>query len=725
MEDLLKALVQATAVQQEANRRAAENKKAGKTLENRKVLINLSKATKGEKTTVAEASSVKPVCVIKSEAEAADVHPSEQVKAMKNRLTWGVREDNSEGAELNREKQGTPVEYNNAVHCLVAEATQKCQPAVGQFGREKQDSEVVTKQSHDKKGNVVASDLIQERATVTEPCCDDKMGTSAAKPDQGESYKVGDIGVAEQNISERPGIATKTLNDCPGAVELDLLAKTTATRPGRTDYLEQLPDSGNTVMGLKAGLGMPDRLFDTGAVLTQREAMTASLDTPKGAGRPPDSPEEIIADIGRWPLKAEQAEGNPKEESCTIVLRIAPTFLRFGSFEIFKETDELTGRGGPSVNRNDVCIQMIDYVISTFYPDIQNTHAEHKIERNAAFFREITRRTARLVAEWQCVGFCHGVLNTDNMSIVGITIDYGPYGFMDRYDPDHICNGSDNIGRYAYNKQPEICKWNLGKLAESLVPEFPVEISQSIIDEEYDSEFQRWYMQKMRKKLGLIQAELEEDSSLISDLLETMNKMGANFTNTFRVLSKYAGNSVSAEDFLDILTEQYASLDELKVVFKPKMDPRQLSVMLMLAQSNPQLFALIGAKANICKELDRIERYNKLQESSEDQLLSNDRALWEEWLHKYSTRLSKDQATTGDNDTFVAERVKIMDSNNPAFVLRNYIAQNSIDAAEKGDFSEVQRVLRMLENPYDVEVSFQLSPDEAGDEDDELEEEAD
>ncbi|CAH2278204.1 Hypothetical predicted protein [Pelobates cultripes] len=410
-------------------------------------------------------------------------------------------------------------------------------------------------------------------------------------------------------------------------------------------------------------------------------------------------------------------DGNPKEENCTIVLRIAPTFLRFGSFEIFKETDEFTGRRGPSVNRNDIRIQMIDYVISTFYPDIQNTHAEHKIERNAAFFREITRRTARLVAEWQCVGFCHGVLNTDNMSIVGITIDYGPYGFMDRYDPDHICNGSDNMGRYAYNKQPEICKWNLGKLAESLVPELPVEISQSIIDEEYDSEFQRWYMQKMRKKLGLIQAELEEDSSLISDLLETMNKTGADFTNTFRVLSKYAGNSVNAEDFLDILTEQCASLDELKVVFKPKMDPRQLSVMLMLAQSNPQLFALIGTKANISKELDRIERYNKLQESSEDQLLSNNRALWGEWLRKYSTRLSKDQATTGDNDTFVAERVKIMDSNNPAFVLRNYIAQNAIDAAEKGDFSEVQRVLKMLENPYDVEVSFQQSPDEAGDED--------
>uniref|UniRef100_A0A8C5MC63 Selenoprotein O n=1 Tax=Leptobrachium leishanense TaxID=445787 RepID=A0A8C5MC63_9ANUR len=381
-------------------------------------------------------------------------------------------------------------------------------------------------------------------------------------------------------------------------------------------------------------------------------------------------------------------DGNPKEEKCTIVLRIAPTFLRFGSFEIFKELDEFTGRRGPSVNRNDIRVQMLDYVIGAFYPDIQLKHADNKVERNAAFFREITRRTARLVAEWQCVGFCHGVLNTDNMSIVGVTIDYGPYGFLDRYDPDHICNGSDNMGRYAYNKQPEICKWNLGKLAEALVPELPLDISQSILEEEYDPEFQRCYLQKMRKKLGLVQLEREDDGKLISDLLETMNATGADFTNTFRALSRYAGDSISSEDFLDLLLEQCASAEELKVVFKPKMDPRQLSMMLMLAQSNPQLFALIGTKTDISKELERIERYTELQESSEEQLLKDNRARWTEWLHKYSDRLSKDRASVGDGIS-LAERVEIMDSHNPAFVLRNYIAQNAIDAAENGDFSEL------------------------------------
>lgn len=100
------------------------------------------------------------------------------------------------------------------------------------------------------------------------------------------------------------------------------------------------------------------------------------------------------------------------------------------------------------------------------------------------------------------------------------------YFFVCRYDPEHICNGSDNTGRYAYNKQPEICKWNLGKLAEALVPELPLEISELILEEEYDAEFEKHYLQKMRKKLGLTRLELEEDNKLVSELLETMHLTG-------------------------------------------------------------------------------------------------------------------------------------------------------------------------------------------------------
>eukprot|EP00062_Callorhinchus_milii_P006756 gi/632947628/ref/XP_007889143.1/ PREDICTED: selenoprotein O [Callorhinchus milii] len=397
-------------------------------------------------------------------------------------------------------------------------------------------------------------------------------------------------------------------------------------------------------------------------------------------------------------------DGNSKHENCTIILRIAPTFLRFGSFEILKPEDELTGRQGPSSNRNDIRIQMLDYVIGTFYPETQQAHPENQVQRNAAFFREVTQRTARLVAEWQCVGFCHGVLNTDNMSIMGLTIDYGPFGFMDRFDPSYICNASDNRGRYAYNQQPEICKWNLGKLAEVLVPELPLKDSQSIIDEEYDTEFQRHYLQKMRKKLGLLQCEQEDDDKLVSELLDIMYRTGADFTNVFRVLSGFPIPGVSASftlsDFLEKLIEQSSSLEELKLAFTPRMDPRQLSILLMLSQSNPQLFEVIGSKEGIAKELDLIERSSKLQQATAEDIHSNNAKVWTEWLQKYSSRLATEAEGVDDVDEQNAERVKVMNLNNPKFILRNYIAQNAIEAAEKGDFSEVRRVLTLLESPY-------------------------
>ncbi|KFV96062.1 Selenoprotein O, partial [Eurypyga helias] len=411
-------------------------------------------------------------------------------------------------------------------------------------------------------------------------------------------------------------------------------------------------------------------------------------------------------------------DGNPKSERCTVVLRIASTFIRFGSFEIFKPPDEYTGRKGPSVNRNDIRIQMLDYVISTFYPEIQEAYSDSSIQRNAAFFKELTKRTARLVAEWQCVGFCHGVLNTDNMSIVGLTIDYGPFGFMDRYDPEHICNGSDNTGRYAYNKQPEICKWNLGKLAEALVPELPLEISELILEEEYDAEFEKHYLQKMRKKLGLIQLELEEDSKLVSDLLETMHLTGGDFTNIFYLLSSFSVDfdPSKLEEFLEELTSQCASVEELKVAFKPQMDPRQLSMMLMLAQSNPQLFALIGTKANINKELERIEQFSKLQQLTAADLLSRNKRHWKEWLEKYRVRLQKEIESVGNADAWNTDRVKVMHSNNPKYILRNYIAQNAIEAAENGDFSEVRNVLKLLENPFQEAEGFREVKEDAEEE---------
>uniref|UniRef100_A0A667H531 Selenoprotein O n=2 Tax=Lynx canadensis TaxID=61383 RepID=A0A667H531_LYNCA len=409
-------------------------------------------------------------------------------------------------------------------------------------------------------------------------------------------------------------------------------------------------------------------------------------------------------------------DGNPKYEKCTVVLRIASTFLRFGSFEIFKSADEHTGREGPSVGRNDIRVQMLDYVIGTFYPEIQAAHADNSVQRNAAFFREVTRRTARMVAEWQCVGFCHGVLNTDNMSIVGLTIDYGPFGFLDRYDPDHVCNASDNAGRYAYSKQPEVCKWNLQKLVEALEPELPRELGEAILAEEFDAEFRRRYLQKMRRKLGLVHAELEDDGVLVAKLLETMHLTGADFTNTFRLLSSFpvGPEPQGMPEFLDALTAQCASLEELKLAFRPQMDPRQLSMMLMLAQSNPQLFALIGTRASVTKELERVEQQSRLEQLSSAELLSRNRSHWADWLQEYRARLEKDREGAGDSDTWQAERLRVMRANNPKYVLRNYIAQNAIEAAENGDFSEVRRVLKLLEAPYHREGEAAEVPEAEG-----------
>uniref|UniRef100_A0A8C5KEU8 Selenoprotein O n=1 Tax=Jaculus jaculus TaxID=51337 RepID=A0A8C5KEU8_JACJA len=409
-------------------------------------------------------------------------------------------------------------------------------------------------------------------------------------------------------------------------------------------------------------------------------------------------------------------DGNPKYEKCTVVLRIAPTFIRFGSFEIFKPPDEHTGRAGPSVGRNDIRIQMLDYVISSFYPEIQAVHAQdnNSVQRNADFFREVTRRTARMVAEWQCVGFCHGVLNTDNMSILGLTIDYGPFGFLDRYDPNHVCNASDNAGRYTYNKQPEVCKWNLQKLAEALDPELPLALGEAILAEEFDMEFQRHYLQKMRRKLGLVKVQEEEDGALVAKLLETMHRTGADFTNTFYELSFFptGPEKPSLEEFLTRLTSQCASLEELKLAFRPQMDPRQLSMMLMLAQSNPQLFALIGTQANLTKELERVEQQSRLEHLSPAELHSKNTECWVAWLQEYRARLDKDMEGASDTAAWQVEHTRTMYANNPKYVLRNYIAQNAIEAAENGDFSEVRHVLKLLESPYHSEGEA-IGPEEA------------
>ena len=174
-------------------------------------------------------------------------------------------------------------------------------------------------------------------------------------------------------------------------------------------------------------------------------------------------------------------------ETAAVVTRTAPSFIRFGHFEHF--------------SYNDMHVELkalADFVIDNFYPACKDASNPY-----AALLEAVAEKTARLMAAWQSVGFCHGVMNTDNMSILGLTIDYGPFQFLDAFDPTHVCNHSDSHGRYAYNKQPNIAYWNLFCLGQALLPLIGEQDLALAALEPYKSIFPAALESKMLAKLGL------------------------------------------------------------------------------------------------------------------------------------------------------------------------------------------------------------------------------
>jgi uncharacterized protein YdiU (UPF0061 family) len=228
-------------------------------------------------------------------------------------------------------------------------------------------------------------------------------------------------------------------------------------------------------------------------------------------------------------------------ETSAVVTRMAPSFVRFGSFEHWFYRD-----------RPDELRVLADHVIDTFYPEL-------RAEANpyAALLAEVSRRTARMIAHWQAVGFMHGVMNTDNMSILGITLDYGPFGFMEAFDPEHICNHTDQQGRYSYGNQPEIGHWNCYALGQALLPLIgTVEDAQAALDA-YQPEFARVYDALMHAKLGLSTL-AEDDSALFEATFALMHANRVDFTQFFRLLSQLrvasnAGDAAVRDLFLDIV----------------------------------------------------------------------------------------------------------------------------------------------------------------------------
>ncbi|GKS60381.1 UPF0061 protein YdiU [Nitrospira sp.] len=211
-------------------------------------------------------------------------------------------------------------------------------------------------------------------------------------------------------------------------------------------------------------------------------------------------------------------------ETGAVLLRMAPSHVRFGSFEVFYYREQ-----------HEHLKTLADHVIAQHY-----AHLASDSDRYARFFAEVVRRTASLIAQWQAVGWAHGVMNTDNMSILGLTLDYGPYGFMDDYDPGFICNHSDHNGRYAFNQQPYIGLWNLSCLAQALLPLADKQDLKAALNT-YTGTFEERYRAEMNRKLGLEKAE-DDDGSLIENWLSMLEESHADYTNAFRALGTFDTN---------------------------------------------------------------------------------------------------------------------------------------------------------------------------------------
>lgn len=234
-------------------------------------------------------------------------------------------------------------------------------------------------------------------------------------------------------------------------------------------------------------------------------------------------------------------------ETAAVCARLAPSFMRVGHFEHFASLDDL-GR----------LKEFADYLIQNHYPESQNTENPY-----LSLFKEICSRNASLVAQWQSVGFCHGVLNSDNISVLGLTIDYGPFGFLDQFQIDHICNHSDQGGRYAYHRQPQIMHWNMACLASAMIPllanysggeEKAQEQLRGAL-EQFPVVYAHKWQSLFRKKLGFTTVQ-EGDIPLIERLLQAMHDSKVDFTSFFRNLGKLQVNSTSSknplrDEFLD------------------------------------------------------------------------------------------------------------------------------------------------------------------------------
>lgn len=304
-------------------------------------------------------------------------------------------------------------------------------------------------------------------------------------------------------------------------------------------------------------------------------------------------------------------DGRPAPEPGAIVCRVSPSFVRFGSFEIFAARGE-----------DDVLRKLVEFVLSRDYPHLEGSFEE----RVLSLFVEVCERTARMIDHWMRVGFVHGVMNTDNMSILGLTIDYGPYGWIDNYDPNWTPNTTDLPGRrYRFGHQPQIGQWNLLRLANALAVLLtdPQRLTRGL--ERYVEVYEQTAQETTYAKFGL-QPQSEQDDLLMGEAYQLLEQCEVDMTLFFRLLSK--------------------------------LQPEQT-----LEHFEPAFY--------------------------QPDLIRGQSERWKNWIQRYGARAKLD-----------TQKRQAMDRVNPLYVPRNYLLQEAIEMAEKGDLTRVHRLLELFRGPY-------------------------
>ncbi|HEX4842213.1 MAG TPA: YdiU family protein [Limnobacter sp.] len=317
-------------------------------------------------------------------------------------------------------------------------------------------------------------------------------------------------------------------------------------------------------------------------------------------------------------------------ETAAVVCRVSESFLRFGHVEYFAHTGQL-----------DALRQLLTWHIEQHHPEIDLGDSEAAFEHGLLlWFNTVVLRTAKLMADWQSVGFCHGVMNTDNMSLLGLTIDYGPYGFVDDFHIDHICNHSDESGRYSYRNQPRLGHWNLYALAQALLTllRSHKDQVQTMLDE-YAEVFAVEHTQRFAVKMGLPSHTGEDVNALVENTLKLMHAHHLDFTRFFRSLAQLDPHASPVQNF-------------------------------GLWQRSPHFAIALGDESQV-----------------------NDAQAW---LNEWHALACNTQQSTA---VWQHERRAV----NPAVVARNHLLQSAIEQAQQGDMAELNRLYGALSDPYNDE----------------------